>query len=70
MSKKVSEEVSKKKYALPDIQNMEVPQLQQLFYIVADEFTKLLTDCKDIENLKELQSYMRSIAAEIKRRQE
>jgi hypothetical protein len=57
------------KLMLPRVQDLAVPQLQDLFVILSKEFTNLLSNCKDVDKLKELQTYLRSVATEIQRKQ-
>ena len=57
------------KFMLPGPKGMSIDQLQKLLLEISKKFVAELDDCKDVEELRELQAYMRYVAAQIERKQ-
>lgn len=57
------------KFMLPGPKGKSVKQLQRLLLDVSKKFVDQIDTCKDVEELRELQAYMRYITAEIERKQ-
>jgi hypothetical protein len=55
---------------LPNPEGLSVKQLQALFIDVSNKFITSLDNCKEIEELKDLQAYIRSITVEIEKKQD
>jgi hypothetical protein len=53
----------------PLIETLSTKDLQVLFIDISQKFTSTLDDCRQINELKRLQTYLRMIAAEINLRE-
>jgi hypothetical protein len=65
-----TEPISLNRLKLPDPAEMSVNDLRNMFLVASEEFSKRLENCRDVDELRELQAYIKIVSQQIQDRDE